>query len=106
MHQPAISDGSEQEWKREMETQHAGAQATIGECNSMARAKRNVFENPAIFTQGDFTLGSSIQIVEDGLRKPLLCHGPEVFDAYNVRRSNASRGSRHEIAPASRLGRP
>jgi hypothetical protein len=83
MHQPAISDRREQDGKRKIEAENAGAQIAIREGNGVARAKSNVVEDAAVFAERNLTFGAAIEVVKYGLRHSLAGDGAEVLDANN-----------------------
>ena len=84
MHEPAVSDGREQERKSELEAKNRRAQAAVRNRYRMARAKSNVVEYPAILAEGDFAFGAAIEVIKHGLRNSFACDGPEIFDANYV----------------------
>jgi hypothetical protein len=78
MHEAAVADRSEQEWELEIEAQNAGAEAAIGERDGVARAEGNVLIHAAIFAEGNFALGASVEVIEDGFGHTALGDGAEV----------------------------
>jgi hypothetical protein len=78
MHEPAVANGSEQKWEREVEAENASAEVAIGEGDGVARAKRDILIDAAVFAEGDFTFGATVEVVENRSRHAALGDGAEV----------------------------
>jgi hypothetical protein len=63
------------------------AQVTLGNSNSLSRAKGDVLENPAVFAHRDFILGAAIEIVEDYSGETALRQAAKVMDIDHAGRS-------------------
>jgi hypothetical protein len=99
MHEAAVANGSQQEWKGQAETEHRGAQAALRNRHGVTRPKRYIIKYSAIFAKGDFPFGSAIQIIENGFRNSPARDRPEIFDAYNPGGCYGSGSSRHLQRP-------
>ena len=85
MHETAISDGSQQEWKGKVETQHARAQLTIWMGYGVTGPERNVLEYPAVLAERHLAFRPAVEVVENRLRQSSTRHGPKVIDTNDAR---------------------
>ena len=60
--------------------EHASLQVTFAHRYRTARTKQDVAKRTAIFTQREFAIRPTIQIIEHRLRDAALCHRAQVFD--------------------------
>src|SRR5579862_8943240 len=100
MHEPAITHRSQQSGKRNIKAQDASPHIAIRHGHGVARPEDDVIEHPAVFPQGDFTIGAAIEIVEDGPRQSTLGQGPKIPNAYHTRRCHCAGPFAHRLIPA------
>jgi hypothetical protein len=95
MHQAAVAYRGQQGGEGHVEPQDAGSQINFSQGYRLTRAKRDVIENAAIFTQRDFATGAPVQIVKNWPRKPLLGQRPEIVNTDDMGRCDFTCRSGH-----------
>jgi hypothetical protein len=93
MHQPAITHGSQQEGKLQIEAEHARTKIALRHRNRVPGPERHIVEDAAILAQGNFAFGAAIKVVKYRFWQSFPRDGPEVINANDARRSYS--GFRH-----------
>ena len=97
VHEAAVADRSEQEWKSEIEAENTSAQVAIGDGDRMAGAEGDVLIDAAIFAEGDLAFGAAIKVIEDRSGHAALGEGAEIRDADHAGRGDGAGGSSHSV---------
>jgi hypothetical protein len=84
MHEPTVTNGSEQEGKSEVKSQNAGGQIAGRNHNSVTRPERQVVKYPAILTECHLAFGAAVEIIEDSFGHAPAGNTAEIVDADNV----------------------
>ena len=69
-------------------TKYGRAQVAVRKGYGVARTKRYIIKNAAIFSEGYFTFRATIQIIENNSGEPPLCYAPQIMDIHDMRRVN------------------
>src|SRR5271165_1256370 len=104
MHQPAVTDWREQEGKRKIEAQDPRAQVALLDRDRVARPKRDIVKDSAIFPERDLALRAAVEIIKYRLGNSLASDRAKVLDAHHARGRHRSRGDRHYYG--SRINEP
>jgi hypothetical protein len=88
LHESAVSDRGEQEWKCKLMAQNAYTKIAARCRYRVPRTEGHIIEDTAIFTKCDFSFSAPIQVVEHGARNPASSDLAKVGYANCVRGSN------------------
>jgi hypothetical protein len=99
VHQAAVTDWREQEWKRKIEAQDPRAQVALLDRDRMAWPKRDIIKDSAIFPERNLAFSSAVEVIKYRLGNSLAGDRAEVLDANHARGRHRTRGDRHFMVP-------